>query len=279
MPFLNKVLDAIDAIRGFFKASNGFTNTFYNAMKVAEASEKKELLRKQLEVVSDELEKKQLEEELRQAQQQFKHYRGEMNKDTEAIAQSRDRLRRIIGTDTEHSKHLFREKRETDCHLKLKGDQFELQVGQHLENKGFFAFYNGMLRSEADQGIDLVAYDKQRKVAHYIQCKNWEYKKLNYDDIIEIWKKMTRARISPTTVEIIRQQNEGWSNQIHFDDSIYYEIKYELVVPKHTSLTPEARSQISTGFIAATKGAWAPSQLSILCFKDGDLEDWLNIAN
>ena len=272
MSFFKKLANAADAYKNVIKDAN---SSFFNSVGVANASTKIASLKKELDLAKNELEKKQLEQSLRQAMLEFDHYIGENNKDTEAIEQSWDRIRRIIGTDTERSKHLYRKKVDTDCPLKIKGDQFELQVGGHLENEGCFVFYNGMLRSEADQGVDLVAYDKRKKVARYIQCKNWERKTLDSDDLVRILKKMMRSRITPTTVEIRRQQQEGWSNGVHFDDSIYYEIQYELIVPKWSSLTQEARANLDGfGSVKISNRVGPPSYMQTLCFNGHTLKSW-----
>jgi hypothetical protein len=225
MGFLKNVMGAADAFRKHVTGANGAFNTIVNLSQTASAADKVWILRGKLEKAKTETEKKQLEEELREAQALLEHYKDLVNKDEEANAQSRDRISRILGTDTERSKHLFRQKEETDCLLKNKGDRFELKVGRHFEREGCFVFYNGMLRSAADQGIDLVAYDRHAKVVRYIQCKNWEAMVLDFDNIMTILRKMSSHRISPTRVEIERQQQAGWSNGSHFDDSAYYKVE------------------------------------------------------
>jgi Holliday junction resolvase len=275
MSILKNALKAAGALKNSFKGANGFGNSLMNAAQTAQASENVSIIRSKLKNAKNETEKKQLEKELSNAQELLNHHLGLMNMDAEANSQSRDRLRRIIGTDTERSKHLFREKVETDCPLKNKGDRFELQVGRHLENEGCFVFYNGMLRNEADQGVDLVAYDKREKVARYIQCKNWETKTLDYDDIIEILRKMARTRISPTTIEIKRQQQEGWSIGNQFDDSVFYKTEYCLVVPKRSSITPGADKKVGAGFVYMPNTVGNPIVLELFCYNHNNLETWL----
>lgn len=275
--FFNKFINAVKAFRQSVTGEHGAANSFLNAAKTAAAANNVAIISGQLESARNKTQKKQLEKELREAQAVFNSYRGLMDEDREAIAQSKDRLSRILGTDAEYAKHLFREKMETDCPLKNKGDRFEFQVGRYFEKEGCFVFYNGMLRSEADQGVDLVAYNPRTKVAQYIQCKNWEAMKLDFDEIMIILSKMSSQRISPTSVEIKRQQQAGWSNGCHFDDSVYYKTEYCLVVPKRASLTPKATEKVGMwGSISMPQGSGNPPTMQLYCFNDNTLKAWLD---
>jgi hypothetical protein len=276
MGFLKKALDAADAFAKTFTGANSPGKIITNLSNVAAFKNRVLAIHDKLENAKTETEQKQLEEELREAQASLNHYQDLSKKDEERLAQSSDRLSRITGSDTDSSKHLFRAKEETDCPLKNKGDRFELEVGRHFEREGCFVFYNGMLRSEADQGIDLVVYDKRAKVVRYIQCKNWEAMTLDFDDIMEVIRKMSSHRISPTRVEIQRQQKEGWSNGNHFDDSVYYEVEYCLIVPKRASITPEATEKVGIGFVSMPQRVGKPSLMELYCFNNNRLEHWLN---
>lgn len=273
--FFNKFVNAMKAFRQLFTGEHGVANSFYNVARTAAAANNVAIINRQLENTRNETEKKQLEKELREAQAVLNSCRSLMDENIEGIGQSKDRLSRILGTDAESAKHLFREKKETDCPLKNKGDRFELHVGRHFEKEGCFVFYNGMLRSEADQGVDLVAYNARTKVVRYIQCKNWETMKLDFDEIMMILSKMSRQRISPTNVEIKRQQQAGWSNGCHFDDSVYYKTEYCLVVPKRESLTPNATEKVGLwGSVSMPQGSGNPTTMQLYCFNDSRLETW-----
>lgn len=273
--FFNKFVNAMKAFRQLFTGEHGVANSFFNAARTATAENNVAIINRQLENTINETDKKQLEKELMEAQVVLNSCRRLMDENIEGIGQSKDRLSRILGTDAERAKHLFREKKETDCPLKNKGDRFELHVGRHFEKEGCFVFYNGMLRSEADQGVDLVAYNARTKVVRYIQCKNWEAMKLDFDEIMMILSKMSRQRISPTNVEIKRQQQAGWSNGCHFDDSVYYKTEYCLVVPKRESLTPNAIEKVGLwGSVSMPQGSGNPTTMQLYCFNDSRLETW-----
>lgn len=277
MAFFKNALDAADAFVKTFTGENSHGKIITNLSNVAAFQNRVAAIYDKLENAKTETEQKQLEEELQKAKASLNHYQDLKKKDAERIAQSIDRLSRITGSDTDSSKHLFRAKEETYCPLKNKGDQFELEVGRHFEREGCFVFYNGMLRSEADQGIDLIVYDRRAKVVRYIQCKNWEAMTLDFDDIMEIIRKMSSHRISPTRVEIERQQQADWSNGSHFDDSVYYEVKYCLIVPKRESITPDASEKVGPwGEVSMPQRAGKPILIDLYCFKNNTLETWLN---
>jgi hypothetical protein len=277
MSFLKKALEAAGAFTKTFTGENSPGKIIINLSNIAAFQDRVSSIHDKLENAKTETEKNQLEDELREAQASLNHYQDLSQKDEERIAQSRDRLSRVIGSDTDSSKHLFREKEETDCPLKNKGDRFELEVGRYFEREGCFVFYNGMLRSEADQGVDLVVYDRSAKVVRYIQCKNWETMTLDFEDLLDILRKLRLSRIIPTSVEIERQQQESWSNGNHFDDSVYYEVEYCLVVPKRASITPDASEKVGPwGEVSMPQRAGKPILMDLYCFKSNTLETWLN---
>lgn len=276
MSFLKKALEAADAFTKTFTGANSPGKIITNLSNVAAFQNRVSAIHDKLENAKTETEKHQLEDELRKAQASLNHYQDLSKKDEERIAQSRDRLSRVMGSDTDISKHLFRAKEETDCPLKNKGDRFELEVGRYFDREGCFVFYNGMLRSEADQGVDLVVYDRRAKVVRYIQCKNWEAMTLDFEDLLDILRKMRLNRIIPTSVEIERQQQEGWSNGNHFDDNVCYEVEYCLVVPKSSSITSEANKKVGVGFVSMPQRHGSPSIMELYCFNDNRLKNWLH---
>lgn len=277
MSFFKKALEAADAFTKTFTGANSPGKIIINLSNIAAFQNRVSAIHEKLENAKTETEKNQLEDELREAQASLNHYKDLSKKDEERIAQSRDRLSRIMGSDTDSSKHLFREKEETDCPLKNKGDLFELEVGRYFEREGCFVFYNGMLRSEADQGVDLVVYDRRAKVVRYIQCKNWEVMTLDFEDLLDILRKLRLNRIIPTSVEVERQQQEGWSNGNHFDDSVYYEVEYSLIVPKRSSITPDASNKVGPfGTVSMPQRVGKPSNMELYCFNNNTLENWLH---
>jgi len=52
-----------------------------------------------------------------------------------------------------------------------KGKEFELKVGKYYENLGYIVSYNGIGRKLKDEGIDIIAKNKNEILL--IQCKNW----------------------------------------------------------------------------------------------------------
>jgi hypothetical protein len=97
MGFLKNVMGAADAFCKHVTGANGAFNTIVNLSQTASAADRVCILRGKLEKVKTETEKKQLEEELREAQALLDHYKDLVNKDEEANAQSRDRISRILG--------------------------------------------------------------------------------------------------------------------------------------------------------------------------------------
>ncbi|EDM24397.1 restriction endonuclease [Caminibacter mediatlanticus] len=53
-----------------------------------------------------------------------------------------------------------------------KGRNFEIFVGKYFENLGYKIYYNGIINGRRDEGIDLIAYNKDMVLL--IQCKNWK---------------------------------------------------------------------------------------------------------
>lgn len=55
---------------------------------------------------------------------------------------------------------------------KVKGDNYEKQVGSYFENQGYSVEYRGLIYGKKDGGIDLIA--KKEKETLLIQCKAWD---------------------------------------------------------------------------------------------------------
>jgi len=264
----------LDAGKTYLKRFNG--DVIIHLANVASASDRIYNINRRLKVATTESERCQLKEELRKAEVEYDHYQDLANKDTENIAQDNDRISRIMGSDTEQSMHLFRNKEETNCPFKNKGDRFELEVGRLFEKKGCFVFYNGMLRSEADQGVDLVIYDSGEKIVWYAQCKNWTAIALDCDELTAILEKMSRQRVIPTRGEIQHQKEAGWSNGNHFDDRINYELKYCLVVPQYESLTQQAQEKWLGGLVTIPQRAGNKILMETFLCNNDSLKPWIH---
>ena len=66
-----------------------------------------------------------------------------------------------------------------------KGEEFEIYVGKHFERFGCSVEYRGIEQGKKDAGIDLVVSMNDTYI--FIQCKNWNSKKIKKKDIAEFY--------------------------------------------------------------------------------------------
>ena len=66
------------------------------------------------------------------------------------------------------------------------GLEFERYCGYLYEKSGYTVEYNGILKGKSDGGIDLIAYNKNKKI--YIQCKYWSvHKQIRENTITQLF--------------------------------------------------------------------------------------------
>lgn len=77
----------------------------------------------------------------------------------------------------------YREKWKNKLNIGL---EFERYCGYLYEKSGYTVEYNGILKGKSDGGIDLIAYNKNKKI--YIQCKYWSaHKQIRENTITQLF--------------------------------------------------------------------------------------------
>jgi hypothetical protein len=73
---------------------------------------------------------------------------------------------------------------------KEKGIAYERHIGKRFEEKGDLVIYNGLIQDYGDGGVDLVVISSDGKMLNLIQCKNWNYRTIEVEDIQKIYQKL-----------------------------------------------------------------------------------------
>lgn len=75
--------------------------------------------------------------------------------------------------------------------LKEMGDAYEKEIGKAFEAKGYFVIYNGLIKGFADGGVDLIVISSNTQSINFVQCKNWQKKKMDYHNIKSVYDNLT----------------------------------------------------------------------------------------
>lgn len=75
--------------------------------------------------------------------------------------------------------------------LKEIGDSYEKEIGKLFESKRDFVIYNGLIKGFDDGGVDLIVISPNTQSINFIQCKNWQKKKMDYHHIKSVYDKLT----------------------------------------------------------------------------------------
>lgn len=57
------------------------------------------------------------------------------------------------------------------------GTQYERYIGYLFFTRGYHVFYNGIVKGEADDGIDLIAFSEEKDICWIVQTKCWSKKR------------------------------------------------------------------------------------------------------
>ena len=94
-----------------------------------------------------------------------------LEKEVENIINEIDNKQNEINLEIENNPFDELNKRLAKYKNEEKGRNFEIFVGKYFERLGYKVYYNGIINGRKDEGIDLVAYNKNEVLL--IQCKNW----------------------------------------------------------------------------------------------------------
>lgn len=245
MTLLKNLKNLKDALKVHFAGPEGNGGKLGNIIAVGNATSREADIRKKLESASSNVERRVYQQQLKDIQLEREAAKSRMEYDAESTSQAWDRLKRGAGLeDTDTQGRMSTINNRSDDSYKIKGDDYEKYVGQCYEKNGYFVFYNGVLRGERDDGVDLVAYHPRKGIAEYVQCKNYENMVMSKPDVISILRKMEQAHIAPTLAEVTLQRKRGLSTKSSFDDTIYYQKHYSLYIPRRAAIEPGLWSEI-----------------------------------
>ena len=101
----------------------------------------------------------------------------------------------------EKVKKTFTKQRQKDP-LKEMGDKYEKHIGSKFEEQGSLVIYNGFIKGYDDKGVDIISISKNKQEINLIQCKNWVKKRMDINDIKDIYSKLNSYNLDCLSINI-----------------------------------------------------------------------------
>ena len=104
--------------------------------------------------------------------------------------------------------------------LKEMGDKYEKYIGSKFEEKGNLVIYNGFIKGYDDKGVDIISISQAKNEINLVQCKNWTKKRMDIEDIKNIYTKLKdydldcfNISISVIKEHLVKVEHSGLTEQ------------------------------------------------------------------